>query len=76
MTNAYSLDGLLVIALLFVCTCAYFRKVPRLRTWLLSEKKGVWECSTKVSTHTQHTHPLDALIRCPLPLCILFLLSK
>uniref|UniRef100_A0A8C5WE30 Protein kish n=1 Tax=Leptobrachium leishanense TaxID=445787 RepID=A0A8C5WE30_9ANUR len=42
MTNAYSLDGLLVIALLFVCTCAYFRKVPRLRTWLLSEKKGVW----------------------------------
>ncbi|KAG8451368.1 hypothetical protein GDO86_003539 [Hymenochirus boettgeri] len=42
MTNAYSLDGLLVFALLFICTCAYFKKVPRLRSWLLSEKKGVW----------------------------------
>lgn len=38
----YSLDGLLVFGLLFVCTCAYFRKVPRLKTWLLSEKRGVW----------------------------------
>ncbi|MEE6493035.1 hypothetical protein FKM82_016706 [Ascaphus truei] len=42
MTNVYSLDGLLVFSLLFVCTCAYFQKVPRLRSWLLSEKKGVW----------------------------------
>lgn len=38
----YSLDGILVFGLLFVCTCAYFKKVPRLKTWLLSEKKGVW----------------------------------
>lgn len=36
------MDGLLVFGLLFVCTCAYFRKVPRLKTWLLSEKRGVW----------------------------------
>ncbi|XP_047412878.1 protein kish-B isoform X2 [Sciurus carolinensis] len=42
MTNVYSLDGILVFGLLFVCTCAYFKKVPRLKTWLLSEKKGVW----------------------------------
>ncbi|CAM5171274.1 unnamed protein product [Eretmochelys imbricata] len=42
MTNAYSLDGVLVFGLLFVCTCAYFRKVPRLKAWLLSEKRGVW----------------------------------
>ncbi|KAK9404405.1 Protein kish [Crotalus adamanteus] len=42
MANVYSLDGLLVFGLLFVCTCAYFRKVPRLKTWLLSEKRGVW----------------------------------
>ncbi|XP_075578679.1 protein kish-B-like [Pelecanus crispus] len=38
----YSLDGLLVFGLLLVCTCAYLRKVPRLRSWLLSEKRGVW----------------------------------
>lgn len=40
--TVYSLDGILVFGLLFVCTCAYFKKVPRLKTWLLSEKKGVW----------------------------------
>lgn len=38
----YSLDGLLVFGLLLVCTCAYLRKVPRLRAWLLSEKRGLW----------------------------------
>ncbi|XP_065505338.1 protein kish-B [Caloenas nicobarica] len=42
MTNVYSLDGLLVFGLLLVCTCAYLRKVPRLKAWLLSEKRGVW----------------------------------
>uniref|UniRef100_A0A8C2X1K8 Protein kish n=1 Tax=Cyclopterus lumpus TaxID=8103 RepID=A0A8C2X1K8_CYCLU len=38
----YSLDGILAFGLLFVCTCAYLKKVPRLNSWLLSEKKGVW----------------------------------
>lgn len=38
----YSFDGILVFGLLLVCTCAYFKKVPRLNNWLLSEKKGVW----------------------------------
>lgn len=38
----YSFDGILAFGLLFICTCAYFKKVPRLNNWLLSEKKGVW----------------------------------
>uniref|UniRef100_A0A914UKZ4 Protein kish-B n=1 Tax=Plectus sambesii TaxID=2011161 RepID=A0A914UKZ4_9BILA len=38
--NAYSFDGLIVVALLLVCTCAYLKKVPRINSWLLSEKKG------------------------------------
>ncbi|XP_029288567.1 protein kish-B [Cottoperca gobio] len=42
MTNVYSLDGILVFGLLFICTCAYLKKVPRINNWLLSEKKGVW----------------------------------
>lgn len=42
MTNVYSFDGIVVFGLLFICTCAYLKKVPRLNTWLLSEKKGVW----------------------------------
>lgn len=42
MTNVYSFDGIVVFGLLFICTCAYLKKVPRLNSWLLSEKKGVW----------------------------------
>uniref|UniRef100_A0A8V1A1M9 Protein kish-B n=1 Tax=Gallus gallus TaxID=9031 RepID=A0A8V1A1M9_CHICK len=45
----YSLDGLLVFGLLLVCTCAYLRKVPRLRAWLLSEKRGLWGVGYKVT---------------------------
>lgn len=47
----YSLDGLLVFGLLLVCTCAYLRKVPRLRTWLLSERRGVWGVCHKGEGH-------------------------
>ncbi|CAJ0601179.1 unnamed protein product [Cylicocyclus nassatus] len=38
--NAYSLDGLVVVALLIICSCAYLKRVPRIHSWLLSEKKG------------------------------------
>ena len=36
----YSFDGLIVFGLLVICTCAYMSRVPRLKQWLLSEKKG------------------------------------
>ncbi|XP_058230181.1 protein kish-B isoform X1 [Hemibagrus wyckioides] len=51
MTNVYSFDGILVFGLLFICTCAYLKKVPRLNSWLLSEKKGVWGVFYKESVH-------------------------
>lgn len=38
--NIYSFDGLLVFALLMICTCAYLSRIPRLKSMLLSEKKG------------------------------------
>ncbi|KAK2563545.1 Protein kish-B [Acropora cervicornis] len=38
--NVYSFDGLLVLALLMICTCAYITKVPRLKSFFLSEKKA------------------------------------
>lgn len=50
----YSLDGLLVFGLLLVCTCAYLRKVPRLRTWLLSERRGIWGVCHKGEGHWGH----------------------
>ncbi|ESP03508.1 hypothetical protein LOTGIDRAFT_224304 [Lottia gigantea] len=40
MTNAYSFDGLLVFSVLVICTCAYMSRIPRLKQWFLSEKKG------------------------------------
>uniref|UniRef100_A0A670JFW7 Protein kish n=1 Tax=Podarcis muralis TaxID=64176 RepID=A0A670JFW7_PODMU len=58
MANVYSLDGLLVFGLLFVCTCAYFRKVPRLKVWLLLEKRGVWEVFYKAAVIG--TRPIQA----------------
>ena len=38
--SVYSFEGLLVFGLLLICSCAYIRKVPRLKTFFLSEKKG------------------------------------
>lgn len=37
---AYSFEGIIVFSLLVICTCAYMRRVPRLKQWFLSEKKG------------------------------------
>lgn len=56
MTNVYSLDGLLVFGLLLVCTCAYLRKVPRLRAWLLSEKRGLWGVGYKAAVIGTRLH--------------------
>ena len=36
----YSFDGLLVFSLLMICTCAYLKRIPRLKQWMFSEKKG------------------------------------
>ncbi|XP_036046624.1 protein kish-B isoform X2 [Onychomys torridus] len=64
MTNVYSLDGILVFGLLFVCTCAYFKKVPRLKTWLLSEKKGVWGVFYKGKVFSRHREEIDLSQQC------------
>ncbi|NXW78315.1 KISHB protein, partial [Hirundo rustica] len=52
----YSLDGLLVFGLLLVCTCAYLRKVPRLRTLLLSERRGIWGVCHKAAVIGTRLH--------------------
>ncbi|TRZ02985.1 hypothetical protein DNTS_004985 [Danionella cerebrum] len=60
MTNVYSFDGILVFGLLFICTCAYLKKVPRLNSWLLSEKKGVWGVFYKAAVIGTRLHMLVA----------------
>ncbi|KAK5982890.1 hypothetical protein GCK32_010935, partial [Trichostrongylus colubriformis] len=50
---AYSLDGLVVVALLIICSCAYLKRVPRINSWLLSEKKGFFGILYKVTTNSK-----------------------
>jgi len=40
MVNVYSFDGILIFSLLLICTSAYLKRVPRLKQWMFSEKKG------------------------------------
>nr|ACM09445.1 C1orf119 homolog precursor [Salmo salar] len=61
MTNAYSLDGIVVFGILFICTCAYLKKVPRLNSWLLSEKKGVWGVFYKAAVIGTRLHHAVAI---------------
>lgn len=73
MTNVYSLDGILVFGLLFVCTCAYFKKVPRLKTWLLSEKKGVWGVFYKAAVIGTRLHAAVAVTCVVMAFYVLFI---
>lgn len=69
----YSLDGILVFGLLFVCTCAYFKKVPRLKTWLLSEKKGVWGVFYKAAVIGTRLHAAVAIACVVMAFYVLFI---
>lgn len=53
---AYTFDGLVVFGLLVICTCAYMRRVPRLKQWFLSEKKGFWGVFYKASVIGTRLH--------------------
>ena len=56
MTNVYSFDGLIVLGLLVICTCAYLRSVPRLKKLLFSEKKGFLGALYKASVIGTRLH--------------------
>ncbi|XP_043572694.1 protein kish-B [Chiloscyllium punctatum] len=73
MTNVYSFDGLLVFGLLFICTCAYLKKVPRLNKWLLSEKKGVWGVFYKAAVIGTRLHVPVALSCLVMGVYVLFI---
>ncbi|XP_074620080.1 protein kish-B-like [Acropora palmata] len=59
--NVYSFDGLLVLALLMICTCAYITKVPRLKSFFLSEKKGFFGVFYKAAVIGIRLHWIVAL---------------
>ncbi|KPP58297.1 protein kish-B-like [Scleropages formosus] len=73
MTNVYSFDGILVFGLLFICTCAYLKKVPRLNHWLLSEKKGIWGIFYKAAVIGTRLHFAVALCCLAMAFYVLFI---
>lgn len=74
MTNAYTFDGLVVFGLLVICTCAYMRRVPRLKQWFLSEKKGFWGVFYKASVIGTRLH-FFVSVSCVLAGCYLLFIK-
>eukprot|EP00056_Hartaetosiga_gracilis_P015148 m.241310 g.241310 ORF g.241310 m.241310 type:complete len:69 (+) comp20116_c0_seq1:151-357(+) len=52
------MDGIAVFILLVICTCAYIRRVPRLRSFFLSEKDGFFGALYKASVIGMRLHLL------------------
>uniref|UniRef100_A0A4W5PXZ7 Protein kish n=1 Tax=Hucho hucho TaxID=62062 RepID=A0A4W5PXZ7_9TELE len=71
--SVYSFDGIVVFGLLFICTCAYLKKVPRLNSWLLSEKKGVWGVFYKAAVIGTRLHHAVAITCLSMALYLVFL---
>uniref|UniRef100_A0AAZ3R5K9 Protein kish n=1 Tax=Oncorhynchus tshawytscha TaxID=74940 RepID=A0AAZ3R5K9_ONCTS len=69
----YSFDGIVVFGLLYICTCAYLKKVPRLNSWLLSEKKGVWGVFYKAAVIGTRLHHAVAITCLSMALYLVFL---
>ncbi|KAL4225825.1 hypothetical protein ACF0H5_013814 [Mactra antiquata] len=74
MTNAYSFDGMLIFSILVICTCAYMRRVPRLKQWFLSEKKGFLGVFYKASVIGTRLH-IPVALTCTLMAVYVLLLK-
>jgi hypothetical protein len=73
MTNVYSFDGLLVFAALVICTCAYMSRVPKLKQWLLSEKKGFLGIFYKAAVIGTRLHGLVSVFCITMAVYVLFI---
>lgn len=72
--ETYTFDGLVVFGLLVICTCAYMRRVPRLKQWFLSEKKGFWGVFYKASVIGTRLH-FFVSVSCVLAGCYLLFIK-
>ncbi|CAF0794669.1 unnamed protein product [Brachionus calyciflorus] len=73
MVNAYSFDGLLVLIILVICSCSYFRRIPRIKQLFLSEKKGFAGIFYKASVIGTRLHYLVSLSSIVMATWVLFL---
>eukprot|EP00037_Helgoeca_nana_P023716 m.246766 g.246766 ORF g.246766 m.246766 type:complete len:74 (+) comp26436_c0_seq1:330-551(+) len=71
--NAYSLDGMIVIVLLFICLCAYMRRVKRLKEFFLTEKNGPMGSLYKASIIGTRLHWAVSLSCLAMSVYVLFL---
>ncbi|KJE93361.1 hypothetical protein CAOG_009748 [Capsaspora owczarzaki ATCC 30864] len=62
MTNAYSFDGMVIAVLLFICTCAYGKRIPRLNSLIFSEKKGFLGTFSKAAVIGIRLHWIVSLL--------------
>ena len=61
MANIYHMDGIVIFVLLIICTCAYMKRVTRLRNFFLSEKKGFFGALHKGTTVFAPVRPCPAV---------------
>ena len=73
MANVYSFDGLIVFALLVICTCAYLRSVPRLKQLLFSEKAGLFGALYKASVIGTRLHWAVSIACVTMAIYVLFI---
>lgn len=61
MVNVYSFEGILIFSQLLICTSAYLKRVPRLKQWMFSEKKGFFGIFYKAAVIGTRLHIWVAL---------------
>ena len=61
MVNAFSPTGAISFALLLICTCAYLRRVPKIRAFLFTNKKSYFGLFHKASLVGIRLHLLVAV---------------
>eukprot|EP01098_Paradermamoeba_levis_P007958 TRINITY_DN3316_c0_g1_i2.p1 TRINITY_DN3316_c0_g1~~TRINITY_DN3316_c0_g1_i2.p1 ORF type:complete len:105 (+),score=12.17 TRINITY_DN3316_c0_g1_i2:2-316(+) len=62
MVNVYSFEGMMIAMLLVICSSAYIKRVPKLRSIFLSEKKGFWGVFYKAAVIGTRLHWLVSIL--------------
>eukprot|EP01080_Neovahlkampfia_damariscottae_P010970 gene10970-gene3674 len=61
MTNSYSTEGILILIVLIICTCSYFRRITRIKKLMEENKKGFFGVFYKASVLGIKLHWLTSI---------------
>ncbi|EDQ91328.1 uncharacterized protein MONBRDRAFT_14967 [Monosiga brevicollis MX1] len=73
MANIFHMDGMVIFVLLVICTCAYMKRVPRLKQMFLSEKKGFFGALYKAAVIGTRLHLFVSLTAAATGFYLLFI---